>query len=465
MKIRFCGGAQNVTGSQFLLSVNGKNILLECGLYQGRRQDTYDRNQTFLYGPKTVDALVLSHAHVDHCGNIPNLVKHGYDKSIFATPATVDLCKIVLRDSGHLQEKDIEWVNKIRSRHHQPPMVPIYTMADAEAAMDQFVAIDYERTFTIAPGVEVTLRDAGHILGSANVLMEINENGRRLRFGFYGDVGRQNVPVLRDPNLLTDLDALIVESTYGNRVHDPHENIEEELADLIRSTASNGGKLIIPAFAVGRTQHLVYILHKLYNENRIPDIPIYVDGPMACAATNVFRKHQECYDRETDRIFLRAGEDPFSFARLTYVESSEESKRLNGLNFPHVIISPSGMAEGGRVLHHLRNNIENHRVLVLFVGYAARDTLARKIMDGEKTVRIFGEEHKVKCKVQILDAFSAHADRRDLLQYISIIPPERLHNIFLVHGEPDQAVPLVDALRSKGYPQVNYPALGETVTI
>jgi metallo-beta-lactamase family protein len=465
MKIRFCGGAQNVTGSQFLLSVNGKNILLECGMFQGRRSETYERNLKFMYDPRAVDALVLSHAHVDHSGNIPNLVKHDFTGSIFATPATVDLCKIMLRDSAYIQEKDTEWVNKIRSRNHQPPIEPIYTRSDAEAAMDRFVGVDYGRTFTAAAGVNVTFRDAGHILGSACVLLEISENNRPIRLGFYGDVGRPDVPVLRDPSLFTDIEACIIESTYGNRLHGAHEDIEEELGAIVRATASNGGKLIIPAFAVGRTQHLVYILHKLYNQNRIPDIPIFVDSPMACAATEVFRNHRECFDRETDRIFLRDGEDPFSFPRLTWVEDVEQSKSLNSLKYPHVIIAPSGMAEGGRILHHLRNNIDNHRVQVLFVGFAAKDTLARKIMDGEKNVRIFGEEHKVRCKITTLDAFSAHADRKDLLRYIGFVPPEKLKQIFLVHGEPDQALPLRDALRSKGYPHVHYPAPGETLEV
>jgi metallo-beta-lactamase family protein len=464
MNIQFCGGAQTVTGSQILVKVNGKTILLECGLFQGRREESYEKNHNFSFDPSEVDCLVLSHAHIDHSGNIPNLVKHGFKGSIYATPATVDLCKIMLRDSAFLQEKDIEWVNIIRRRHHQPELEPLYSRHDVECAMDSFVGIEYDKLFTVAPGVEAAFRDAGHILGSAGVHLEITENGRTYKVGFTGDIGRPNLPLTNDPNVLRELDLLIMESTYGNRLHGSYSDVEDELAQIVCETAAAGGKVIIPSFAVGRTQHLVYVLHKLFNNNRIPDMPVFVDSPLACDATDVFRAHTEDLDRETKRVFLNDHEDPFGFRRLTYVHDVEESKKLNSLAFPHVIISGSGMAEGGRILHHLRNNIHNPKNLVLFVGYAAKNTLARKIIDGEKVVKIFGEEHTVKCKIRVMDAFSAHADRRDLLDYVSLNSPERLKNIFLVHGEPDQALPLKDGLRSKGYENVHFPAPGETFT-
>lgn len=461
MNIQFCGGAQTVTGSQILVKVNGKTILLECGLFQGRREESYEKNQKFSFDPSEIDCLVLSHAHIDHSGNIPNLVKHGFKGPIYATPATVDLCKIMLRDSAYLQEKDIEWVNIIRRRHHQPELEPLYSRHDVECAMDFFSGIEYDKLFTIAPGVEAAFRDAGHILGSAGVHLEITENGRTYKIGFTGDIGRPNLPLTNDPNVLRELDLLIMESTYGNRLHGSYSDVEDELAQVICETASTGGKVIIPSFAVGRTQHLVYVLHKLFNQDRIPDMPIYVDSPLACEATDVFRLHTEDLDRETKRVFLADHEDPFGFRRLTYVHDVEESKKLNSLAFPHVIISGSGMAEGGRILHHLRNNIHNPKNLVLFVGYAAQHTLARKMIDGEKVVKIFGEEHNVKCKIKVMDAFSAHADRRDLLDYVSLNSPERLKHIFLVHGEADQALPLKDGLRSKGYENVHFPAHGE----
>jgi metallo-beta-lactamase family protein len=465
MKISFYGGAQTVTGSQHLLQVGGKNILIECGLFQGRRKDTYEKNLQFAFDPAKIDALVLTHAHIDHSGNIPNLVKHGFAGSIFATPPTVDLCKIMLRDSATLQEHDLVWANKIRRKQHLPPMEPLYTVEDAEAAMDGFVGVDYNRVFTLAPGVEARFLDSGHILGSASIHFEITENGKTRSMTYAGDIGRQNIPVLHDPNLPRDLDILIMESTYGNREHDPIQNSEEQLSQLVREIAGSGGKLIIPAFAIGRIQELVYVLHKLYNQNRIPEIPIFVDSPLAIDATKVFRNHPECFDRETYRVFINNGQDPFEFPRLTYVKDVEESKRLNHLAFPHVIISASGMCEGGRILHHLRNSLDNHKVTVLFVGFAAKETLARKLMEGQKAVKIFGEEHSVKARIVALGTFSAHADRRDLLDYVKFCAPEKLKHIFLVHGEPDQALPLRDAFRSKGYQNVGYPEPGERVDL
>ncbi|RMD91522.1 MAG: MBL fold metallo-hydrolase [Calditrichaeota bacterium] len=465
MQIRFCGGARTVTGSQHLLTINGKKILLECGLFQGRRKDTYERNKNFLYDPKEIDVMVLSHAHIDHCGNIPNLVNSGFEGYIFATAATVDLCQIMLRDSAYLQEKDIEWVNKIRRRHHEPPAEPLYTVDDVENAMMHFVGVQYNKRFPIAPGVTVTFFDAGHILGSAVVLLEIEEKGKRWRLGFSGDLGRKNIPILRDPQPLHELDLFICESTYGNREHEPSEGVEEEVAQTVNQVIQERGKIIIPAFALGRTQLIVYILHKLFTEKRIPDLPIYVDSPLACNATEVFRHHPECFDRETYALFLQNHLDPFGFGRLKYIRDVEESKKLNYLNEPCIIISASGMAEAGRILHHLRNNIQNPRNLVLLVGFAAQNTLARKLKDGWEKVKIFGQEYPVKCKVKSIDAFSAHADRHELLDYYRGFSPEKLKHIFLVHGEEDQALPFQQALKSRGFTAVHYPAWGEVVKL
>lgn len=462
MKIQFIGGARTVTGSQHLLSINDKKILLECGLFQGKRKDTYEKNKNFKFNPEEIDAMILSHAHIDHSGNIPNLVAGGFSGRIYATAATVDLCRLMLRDSAHLQERDVEWINKKRKRKKQEPVEALYTFDDVEKALEHFTGVQYNEALEIFPGVSVTLRDAGHILGSASILMEIEEeNGKKIRFGFSGDIGRPVMPVIRAPDILRDIDILIMESTYGNRLHTPAEEVEEELAKVVRRCCDDGGKIIIPAFAVGRTQLIVYMLHKLFDQNRIPEIPIYVDSPLAVNATNVFRAHPECFDRETYRVFLKDGDDPFGFERLKYVSSVDESKELNEKTGPMVIISASGMAEGGRILHHLKNNIENPNNLVLFVGYAAEHTLARRIMDGFERVNIFGEEYKVRCKIKMMDYFSGHADQGELLEYLRLNSQKRLKNIFLVHGEEDQALPLREKLVSKGFRNVNFPVSGE----
>ena len=465
MKFQFHGAAQTVTGSMHVLTVNGHAIMFECGLFQGRRQETFEKNRSFTFDPAKIEALILSHAHIDHSGNIPNLVRLGFKGPIYATPPTIDLCRIMLKDSAYLQQKDIEWVNRVRERRGEPAFKPLYTVEDVQAAMHLFKPVPYDKNFTLCDGVSATFRDAGHILGSAGVSFEVRENGRTTRCAFSGDIGRPNMPILHDPNVPGDLDVLIMETTYGNRRHASIADVEEELVQTVRSAAASGGKIIIPAFAVGRTQELVYILHKLFNENRIPEIPIFIDSPLACDATNVFRDHPECFDRETNRIFLMDHEDPFGFGRLKYVHDISESKNLNGLSYPHIIISASGMAEGGRILHHLRNNIENPKNLVLFVGYAAQETLARKMMEGAKRVKIFGEEHAVKCKIKIMDAFSAHADAEELLNYASMTPPTKLKTILLVHGEKEQSLPFAEALKAKGYKTVLYPAREESVTV
>lgn len=461
MEIQFFGGAREVTGSQHLLSVNGKKILLECGLFQGRRSETYRRNLNFSFDPSDIDILLLSHAHIDHSGNIPNLVKNGFTGKIVATGATVDLCQIMLRDSAYIQEKDAHFVNK-RRKKGEPEVEPLYRMEDAENALSQFVGIEYASAYEVAPGIRASYRDAGHILGSASILLEIDIPGknRPLRLGFTGDLGRKDVPVVRDPDYLRDLDVLLTESTYGDRLHKETEDVEEELASVVRDTANAGGKIIIPAFAVGRTQVLVYILHKLFDQGRIPDMPVFVDSPLAVNATEIFRRNPDCLDRETHRIFLESHEDPFGFSRLQYIRDVNQSKKLNGISYPHIIISASGMAEAGRILHHLRNNIRNPANTVLLVGYSAQHTLARKLMDGEKIVRIFGEEHPVKCRVETMDHFSAHADKDDLLDFISTLSSDRLEKVFVVHGEESQSLAFQQTLLSRGLKNVTVPDPG-----
>ncbi|OGG97231.1 MAG: MBL fold metallo-hydrolase [Candidatus Lambdaproteobacteria bacterium RIFOXYD2_FULL_50_16] len=462
MKIEFLGGAQTVTGSMHHISYNGGSVLLDCGLFQGRRHEMYEKNQNFSFDPSTLDYLLLSHAHIDHSGNIPNLVKKGFRGKILATGPTVDLCRLLLKDSAFVQEMDVAWVNKIRAKSHQPPVHPIYTQADAEACMPFFHAVDYNQVVDLGHGVTATFRDAGHILGSAGILLEILEKGKKTRLGFTGDLGRYDQALTKDPDPLRDLDILITETTYGNRVHPAGHDPEEELAQIVNDTANAGGKLIIPAFAVGRTQQIVYHLHKLFDQDRIHDLPIYVDSPLAVKATEIFRKYPQYLDRATDRIFLKDHQDPFGFSRLTYIESVDESKALNNLLVPAIIISASGMAEGGRIMHHLKNNIENPKNTLLFVGFSAKDTLARKIMDGMPVVKIYGEEYQVRAKVKILEYFSAHGDRKNILDYVHYSNPNKLQQIFLVHGELEQSQSLVDAFRSKGFLNVTIPAPGDS---
>jgi metallo-beta-lactamase family protein len=323
--------------------------------------------------------------------------------------------------------------------------------------MSQFIGVQYNKFIDIVPGVHLQYMDAGHILGSAGVILEIEENGKKTRFCFSGDIGRPEMPVIKNPIIPSDLDVLIMESTYGNKLHQVTDKVEEEVASLINKVAQRKGKIIIPAFAVGRTQLLVYILHKLFDQNRIPVLPIYVDSPLAVDATGVYRTHPECYDRETYRMFINNYEDPFGFNLLTYIRDVEDSKRLNDLKEPCIIISASGMAEAGRILHHLKNNIENHRNLILFVGYAAQETLARKIMDGMTEVNILGDSCRVNAEVVSMDYFSAHADQNGLLEYLKLNKPEKLKNIFLVHGESEQSLPLREKIVAKGFPRVEYP--------
>ncbi len=449
-----------------MLSISGKKILLECGLFQGRRNETYELNKKFKFDPKNIDAMILSHAHIDHSGNIPNLVKNGFDGPVYATPATVDLCDIMLKDSAYLQERDIEWLNKKKKNKNQEPEEALYSFKDVERALNNFTGIEYNTATEILPGIILTYQDAGHILGSASILLEIEEEGgKKIRFGFSGDIGRHETPIIRDPDYLCDLDVLIMESTYGNRIHTHSDEVEEEVAKVIREVYDRKGKVIIPAFAVGRTQLLVYVLHKLFDQDRIPSLPIYVDSPLAVNATKVFREHPECFDRETNRIFLESGDDPFGFGRLKYITTVDQSKELNDIHEPMIIISASGMAEGGRILHHLANNISNPKNLVLFVGYSAEHTLARKIMGGMEKVNILGEEHSVKCQIKTMDYFSGHADQNELIDYLSLNSAKKLKNIFLVHGEEEQALPLREKIIQKGYKNADFPFSGEKFVI
>lgn len=465
MQISFHGAAQTVTGSRHLIGLNGKRLLLDCGLYQGRRKDTYERNLAFPFDVTTLDAVILSHAHIDHSGNLPNLVKQGYAGPIFATNATAHLTGIMTRDSGHIQESDAEFVNKRRARKGEPPIEPLYTAEDAAQAARQLVHRQYDTTWEPLPGVQARLVEAGHILGSAAVVLELEENGRKVRLMFSGDIGRREMPIVRDPVLPREIDYLILESTYGDRSHDDPPQAYEALQEVVSHTVNRGGKVIIPAFAVGRTQALVYYLHQMMDRHEIPQVPVFVDSPLAVNVTDIFREHPECFDGEATR-FMHA--DPhgaaLGFDHLTYTRSVEESKAINEIETPVIIISASGMAEVGRILHHLRNNIHDPRNTVLITSWMAPYTLGRRLLEGEKIVRIFGEEHKVKAEVASINGLSAHADQPFLLEYAQA-SAATLRGVFLVHGEKKPALALKEKLEQAGIKDVHYPAMGERVEL
>lgn len=464
MKVHFYGAAQTVTGSQHLLEVNGAHLLLECGLFQGRRAETYERNQSFPFQPSKVDAVILSHAHIDHSGNLPNLVKQGFSGPIYATRATVDLANVMLADSGHIQEADVTFLNKRRARTGQPPVQPLYTQEDAERVGELFQPVEYEQVFEPVPGVTARMVEAGHILGSAAVALELEEKGRKVRLWFSGDIGRRRLPLLRDPVLPEEADYLLMESTYGDKPHRDPQAAYLEFRDVVARTLERHGKVIIPAFAVGRTQELVYDLHLMMHTNGLPKTPIFVDSPLAVNASDIFRKHPECFDEET-RAFTQDGKHPaLAFDQLTYIRSVEESKALNERKDPMIIISASGMAETGRILHHLRNNIENPRNTVCIISWQAPYTLGRRLADREKQVKIFGEPFQVRAEIATIGGLSAHAGQDLLIEY-ALRLKGRARGVFLIHGEQKSAMLLKEKLAEQGFSQVYYPEFKSSVEI
>ena len=468
MILQFFGAAQAVTGSMHLVEANGHRVLLDCGMVQGKRQEAKKLNSEFPFDVMSIDAVVLSHAHLDHSGKLPLLAKLGFDNSIFSTSATRDLCSAMLRDSASLQEMDAKYVNKLNIEKRLPFLKPLYTVHDVTTTLSLFQTVEYDRPLDILPGIKLTFRDAGHILGSATVTIEFAEGQEEKKvttLAFTGDLGRNGAAVVRDPDILSRADVLITESTYGGRNHGPLSEAKEKLARIVRETAHRGGLLIIPAFAVGRTQDVVYHLHELMEAKQIPSMPVFVDSPLASNVTEIFRQHPECYDEETEKLLLQdGGKDPFGFDMLKYTRSTEESKALNNLGKPAIIISASGMCEGGRVLHHLSRNIGETKTTVLFVGYQAENTLGRKLLQGDRTVRIYGEEYQVRARMEEIEGYSAHADEGELLDFIAAIPkkPER---VFVVHGEPDAAKAMAAGLSRLGIGNVTIPARGERFSI
>jgi len=464
MRIWFHGAAQTVTGSQHLLEVNGSRILLDCGLFQGRRSETYERNRKHPFDPTSIDAVVLSHAHIDHSGNLPHLVKHDFHGPIFATQATADLADIMLRDSGHIQESDAIFVNKKRAKRGEPPIEPLYTIEDAEHVASHFRPKDYNQLFEAAPGVTARFVEAGHILGSAAVTLEIEENGRKVRLWFSGDIGRRKLPLLRDPVMPDAADYLLMESTYGDKPHRDPDAAYIEFREIVDRTIKRGGRVIIPSFAVGRTQELVYFLHQMMHNGEIPKIPVFVDSPLAVNASDIFRKHPEVYDKETKEFTASNNYPALDFAQLTYTRSVDESKALNDRKDPMVIISASGMAEAGRILHHLRNNIEDKRNTICIVSWQAPHTLGRRLADREKRIKIFGEAFTRRAEIATIGGLSAHAGQDMLLDY-ALAVKKQVKKVFLVHGEEKSAMALKEKLGGKGISQVYYPELHSSVEI
>jgi metallo-beta-lactamase family protein len=470
MKIKFCGAAREVTGSSHLITLNdGYKILLDCGLYQGGGDDDGQAgdnsnpllhfNQKWLFDPNEINCLILSHAHIDHTGRVPKLVADGFRGKIYATHATRDLCSIMLLDSAKIQEGDAERHN--RHKHYDDPETqPLYTIGDVQQTMRQFVGYSYEQWFHVHPNVRVLFRDMGHILGSASVTLEITEDGKKTMFGFTGDIGRPNRPILGDPLPMPDLDYLICESTYGDRDHDAPPQEIDQFVEVIRHTClEKKGKVIIPAFSVGRTQEIVYMLDKLQHSGRLPYVPVYVDSPLAVNATEIFIKHPECFDSELHQ-YMANDENPFGFNNLFYIRNSDGSKQLNTMRKPAIIISASGMMNAGRIRHHLLNNIENKRNTFLIVGYCSPNTPGGKLRAGEKSLMIMGQYKQVLADIVIMDSFSAHGDRQEMVDVLAN-QKNSVKKVWLTHGTIDRQEKWREYLLSSGFQDVGIPRLGE----
>ncbi|MFH1715652.1 MAG: MBL fold metallo-hydrolase [Elusimicrobiota bacterium] len=462
ISIQFLGGAQTVTGSMHLISVNGSKILIDCGLYHGRRDEAFEVNSNFNFNPKEINAVILSHAHVDHCGNLPTLVNKGFRSNIYSTIPTQKLCDYMLPDSGHVQEEDVKYVNKINLKRDLPPRMPLYTVNDAINTLPYFMPVEYHRRQRITDNIDVTFFDAGHILGSSIPVLDIKTGDKNTRIAYAVDLGRPKMPLIRDPEIPKDVDYLIIESTYGARTHDTIEAAEDELASAINSTVARGGKIIIPSFALERAQLLVYFISELIKRGKVKKLPIYVDSPLTVNLTNVFRQNWEYFDEITKEAFKRE-EDPLGYDNITYISDVNDSKRLSFEDGPMIIISASGMCENGRILHHLKNNIGSPKNTVIIAGFMAKNTLGRRIVEREKTVKIFGQPVDLKAEVVTLNAFSSHADKNGLLDFVKGCG-HKVKKVFIVHGEIEQSKIFEESLKEQGI-NASIPAKNETVTL
>ena len=458
MKIAFHGAARTVTGSKHLITLkNGKKYLLDCGMFQGMGRETDALNRQWGFEPMEVTHLILSHAHIDHSGLIPKLVKDGFNGKIFCTPATKDLTSILLEDSGEIQEDDVKYINKKRAAEGQPYLQPLYTVQDAKNSVGKFVSVEYGDWYSVDENVELLYTDAGHIIGSAAVHLKIKEDGKITRISFSGDVGRYRDVILRSPEVFPQADYVLLESTYGNSLHDVHLTTPDQILEWIDKTCiRKKGKLIIPAFSVGRTQEILYSLNQLEVERRLPDLDYFVDSPLSIEATEVVKRFPKYFNKTIQKL-LETDNDPFSFKGLKYVKTVDQSKLLNFRNEPCVIISASGMADAGRVKHHISNNIENSRNTILMVGYCEPRSLGGRLMAGAKEVGIFGVRHEVHADIGSIRSMSAHGDYEDLSQFLACQNPKEVQRLFLVHGEYDVQVQFKDRLLKKGFLDIEIP--------
>jgi metallo-beta-lactamase family protein len=459
MKITSYGAAGEVTGSRHLFETQGFKILLDCGMFQGKRLESDNKNRRLGFNPEILHAVVLSHAHIDHSGLLPLLIKHGYRGPIICTPATRDLCSIMLMDSAHIQEKDAEWLSK-KNMEFIPPL---YHAEDVQETMRRMISVGYDMPYPVAPGVTLRFHDAGHVLGSAMVELEFEENGAQRRFIFSGDIGRRNLSILRDPWEPKDADVVMMESTYGNRLHDPFREMDDKLARYINETVARGGKMIIPSFALERAQELIYAIKRLQMKNAIPDVPVIVDSPMTVNVTEVFRLHTESFDDEF-KALMDEGGDPFLPKHIRYIRASEESIAVNAMKESAIIISAAGMCEHGRILHHLKYNCGDPKNTILIVGFQAANTLGRKIVERSRTLRIFGVDYELNAQVHVMSEFSAHAGQDELLAF-GMRFSDRLQRLLLVHGESAAMNTLKDGLESQGRRGVHCMVPGETIEV
>ena len=465
MHLKFCGAAQTVTGSCFLLQLaSGQKILIDCGLYQGNDHNFKKFNEEWAFDPKEIDALILTHAHIDHSGRIPKLVKDGFKGNVYCTNATRNLCRIMLADSAYIQEREAEQDNRKRSPD-SPEIEPLYTLEDAEKALLQFVGIGYERWFELNENLSFRFQDAGHILGSASVVVYVKENGKTKKIGFTGDIGRPDRPLLKDPMPIPKVDYLICESTYGDKLHFTTREDQKELLSIIEKICvKNQGKLLIPAFSIGRTQEIVYLLNELEGQGKLPKIPIYVDSPLAINATNIYLMHPECFDQETHDV-LEEDPNPLGFKGLKYTRHVEESKGINNYKGPAIIISASGMMTAGRIRHHVFNKIEDAKNAILIVGFCAPGTLGRILSDGAQEIKLMGETKKVNAQILQMNSFSAHGDQKEMIDFLQLQDKKSLQEIFLVHGEGERQEVFARALRKEGFKKVSIPSLNMNVKI
>lgn len=463
MKIEFVGGTRTVTGSSFILKDHDFTIMIDCGMFQGKRELKERNSLHLIYSPPKIDALLLTHAHIDHSGLIPKLTKEGFFGNIYATKATADLCRIMLPDSAHIQEMDIDWVNRKNRKLGRAQVEPLYTVDDAMASLKNFVPLSYGEITKIHPRVEVRFRDAGHILGSAFIEIWVAEGDKKTKIVFSGDLGPKDQAIIKDPELIDDADILIIESTYGDRLHKNKEETYNEFKEILSNSYNKKGNIIIPAFAVERTQEIIYTLAKYFKSGELPSIPVYIDSPLAISATEIFRENNQCFDEET-RSILMSGDSPLDFPNLHFTRSTEDSKKLNEMTTGAIIISASGMCTAGRIKYHLLNNLYRPDSSIIFVGYQAEGTLGRRLIDGAKQVSILGEDVIVKAKMHTLGGFSGHADQNGLLNWISAIKNEKL-KVFIVHGEEKSSLTLADEIRKRLGLTSYVPQWGEIVDL